>query len=190
MHYPSETTEEKLERQLKQEQACCISAREKANALERSNRALKGHVTRLKKKVAWGGGEMREIKFKVWDNKENSWVTPIIALHYSGLLLQNIGDNCNLIGDLERYDVLLYAGLKAKNGDIYEGDIVEYLTESGPSQDRVEWVGGLACWCLMPLNNTINKGSFLHSIGNDVVEIIGNIYENPELLSTPEGQEE
>lgn len=48
-HYPQESEEERLKRMLGQKRKCCIAAREKANALERSCSAYKGHVTRLKK---------------------------------------------------------------------------------------------------------------------------------------------
>lgn len=51
-YYPQETDEEKLVRRLRDEQRCCINARDEANSLERSLIATKGHVTRLKKKVS------------------------------------------------------------------------------------------------------------------------------------------
>lgn len=49
MYYPQQTEEEKLKERLEDEQRCCISARQEANSLERSVRAYKGHVTRLRK---------------------------------------------------------------------------------------------------------------------------------------------
>lgn len=51
-YFPAENRVEILKRQLTQEQNCCISAREESNRLERSNRALRGHLTRKKKAVA------------------------------------------------------------------------------------------------------------------------------------------
>ena len=54
-HYPQKTPAEKLqdkltntEIRLKTEIQCCIEAREETNALERSLRTTKGHVTRMK----------------------------------------------------------------------------------------------------------------------------------------------
>jgi len=48
-YYPKENEEERLKRLLAQEQRCCISARNEANTLERSVRAYKGQITKLKK---------------------------------------------------------------------------------------------------------------------------------------------
>jgi len=42
----------RLETQLKNVQACCVEYEQKADQLEKSRRAFKGHVTRLKMKVA------------------------------------------------------------------------------------------------------------------------------------------
>jgi hypothetical protein len=50
-YFPSESKAERLERLLAHERNCCISAREEANRLERSLRAVKGHLTRKKKAV-------------------------------------------------------------------------------------------------------------------------------------------
>lgn len=51
-HYPQETDEERLKRQLKNVQYCCDQYEQKSERLELSRRALKGHVTRLKQKTA------------------------------------------------------------------------------------------------------------------------------------------
>jgi len=55
IYYPQETDKEKLTRRLKDEQACCIQARDEANTLERSLRATKGHLTRAKKRIGGNG---------------------------------------------------------------------------------------------------------------------------------------
>lgn len=52
MHWPQLSDEERLRRQLENVQSCCVEYEQKAANLEKSRRALKGHVTRLKKKVA------------------------------------------------------------------------------------------------------------------------------------------
>ena len=54
-HYPQKTDEEKLQdelgktkKRLDAEILCCIEANDQANALERSLRTTKGHLTRMK----------------------------------------------------------------------------------------------------------------------------------------------
>lgn len=51
--YTGKSEETKLKERLNKEISCCLSAREEANALERSNRALKGHLARARKKGCW-----------------------------------------------------------------------------------------------------------------------------------------
>ena len=86
-----------------------------------------------------------------------------------------------------------YTGLKDKNGrEIYEGDIVL----------APEWFGSLKCICIYQQENTVNpiQGFGLYSYDSyfrkyntlvesdewDEFEVIGNIYDNPELLEEGE----
>ena len=50
-HWPAESDEERLERQLKNVQECCTRYEEESESLRRSNVALKGHNTRKKKQL-------------------------------------------------------------------------------------------------------------------------------------------
>lgn len=78
----------------------------------------------------------------------------------------------------EILDIQQYTGLKDKNGkEIYEGDILE---GSLGTTIEIYWHDEFAQF----LSRT--KSSSGLGIGNTSSwEIIGNIYENPELLSTP-----
>lgn len=49
MYWPQLSDKERLKRQLKNVQGCCVEYQEKATHLERSRRSYKGHLNRLKK---------------------------------------------------------------------------------------------------------------------------------------------
>ena len=120
---------------------------------------------------------MREIKFRAWIPK-GAWIKESF-MDYSEE------------GNLERFftinkdNFMQYTGLNDKNGkEIYEGDIVK---DYYGNVLRVDWAESWArymlsfdgVWCQYYLqdyhNNKIDRQA-------EVMEIIGNIYENPELL--------
>lgn len=133
---------------------------------------------------------MREIKFRVWDKRtnrmhicgesthDNMWFDENnIARYYN---LQN-GDGS---GENGSYELMEYTGLKDKNGiEIYEGDILlEHFGEAyqlkGVVKFSTQEVGSCGC-CYDEFRGSgfIAEGMHFHRC-----EVIGNIYENPELL--------
>jgi len=150
---------------------------------------------------------MREIKFRAWDKDNNKMLVQSTFMSFHVFLLTPDGlvyEN----GKLMDYVLMQYTGLKDKNDkEIYEGDIV---TES--FKGEIIWDGsakiiqppiGEVYWANSPSFNIhlLQKGTYqdietkeirdnLHMNHYDGIyiddweqlEIIGNIYENPELL--------
>ncbi|MEK5503297.1 YopX family protein [Bacillus sp. FSL M8-0168] len=120
---------------------------------------------------------MREIKFRAWN-------APLKKMEYDSL--NAIGfdgrvyyGNADITGFFE--NIMQYTGLKDKNGrEIWEGDIVLYDRNIAPSIDSrkyvVEWYDGQ--FVLDNRSQTIDD--FTSDL--NLIEVIGNIYENLELL--------
>lgn len=130
---------------------------------------------------------MREIKFRIWGIQEKKYFQWDEVKLWQGLGFVLSGENNNYIHEQ-------YTGLKDKEGkEIYEGDIV-VIPDEYPYYDDcklnytgiVEWVfsGWQIVFKLVNKNKAgisdgVNQGYFEESSEH---EVIGNIYENPELL--------
>ena len=92
------------------------------------------------------------------------------------------GDNC-YESIIEKAELMQFTGLKDKNGkEIYEGDVVCVITGTGSAaaglgRFHVEWWNKFGGFFLSPQTTHLFTDNYvLH------YEVIGNIYENPELL--------
>lgn len=120
---------------------------------------------------------MRENKFKAWDRENNKWITdgwaPLIAP--DGSLCSN---EVQLYGG--SVDIVWFTGLKDRTGrEIFEGDILTH----GPDDIIFEVYFGfntfqprVLCWSIKAKN-----GSYFLDCPKKL-EIIGNLFENSELL--------
>jgi len=121
----------------------------------------------------------REIKFRAWDKLDKRWVSDVYGddpfeIYLCGNFLGLSG--CNSWVGSERYSLLQFTGLKDKNGkEIYEGDIINQDHKYGWKNHVME---------LMFSTASDDMGLDMYGypdVDNDC-EVIGNIYENPELL--------
>lgn len=122
----------------------------------------------------------REIKFRIVD--ENG------EMKYGELENMAFRNCCYWLGKYyrkENTEIMQYTGLKDKNGkEIYEGDIVRSRLILDNS--AVEFRNGSFWIYLAPLGEFLDLYVDNTSKGYNI-EVIGNIYENPELLSSSNG---
>ena len=126
---------------------------------------------------------MRTFRFRAWDGKEGKFVGG------EWELLPMMFEDGNYIYGMDYSKIVVeqFTGILDKNGvEIYEGDIVNYIGECTYAYP-VTITMGVACldgsvWdALCHLANTDNY----FGDHENVLEVIGNIHENPGLLETP-----
>lgn len=133
-------------------------------------------------------------KFKAWDFK-NKRIVGIDSIEFFDFLEGRTGANVFVISDNKKerqywlesseYELLQYTGLKDKNGkEIYEGDILQcyYGGDKIGAKEIVEFQNG-AFW-LRYRNVTIPQWLEDDGVYSSEIEVIGNIYQNPKLLSS------
>lgn len=109
----------------------------------------------------------REIKFRAWVDPE-----PILGLSGEMKYFDLHDRNWSLTDG--SCPVMQYTGLRDKNGvEIYEGDIVK----ADGQIMRVVWFSLGACFRYAPDDENLES-----VLNYDDIEVIGNIYENSDLL--------
>lgn len=149
--------------------------------------------------------ETREIKFRVWDKKTDKmyyltegkdhgidyqisiWAGgfELIDISINGTTVISGRDN-TITGYRDDGVLMQFTGLQDKNGrEIFEGDIVKVDDD----WDEYGWMAGEirevyffdGSYRLKPPRTDVGRGHTLED-GTDGLSVIGNIYENPELL--------
>lgn len=145
----------------------------------------------------------RQIKFRVWDNQYKKWFTEWEGgesnLHSFSFNFKFHWRYCDQGGDYteERYVIQQYTGLKDKNNrEIYEGDIVKQQFDYNDDPQRipdVRWSDSKweVVWCdyehrfglkqLRPRFGSATVEHIHHGSQSKDIEVVGNIFENPEL---------
>jgi hypothetical protein len=112
--------------------------------------------------------EQRKIAFRAWD-KTDKQIWSSERLGEVGVMLADIGRS-------ERFEFMQFTGLHDKNGkEIYEGDVVMYGADG--MRDQISWNATKGRWNWAVWGLTAPEALKL--------SVIGNIYENLELISTP-----
>ena len=131
---------------------------------------------------------MRELKFRAWHKDDE------VMLDVEGITFLDDCIDVHFEDESTTRCVLMQStGLKDKNGkEVFEGDILKRGRDKLPDKNKGEWIfvakivfsNGAFRGITIPNANhciPIEKLSACDSDGNGYDEIIGNIYENPEL---------
>ncbi len=140
---------------------------------------------------------MREIKFRFWDNENKKIIkgVPALTIDSSDGAIYNVNN-----GDYLDWIVMQFTGLKDKNGkEIYESDLIKNQSKTktiittgkkvfSPSWEirKIVFSEGKFGGVILAENNSYwgdipSKPNDLFSV-QEYWEIIGNIYETPELV--------
>lgn len=119
----------------------------------------------------------RELKFRVWDFDKEEMIYPNSA---KIILISNKG----VVIDSETYAIMQFTGLKDKHGkEIYEADVVRSTTEfNGYTGMDSSLYGGNVYEVRNDSWRFYLYPTSMHSVNLKNLEVIGNIYENPELI--------
>lgn len=122
---------------------------------------------------------MQEVKFRAWPKKVLLQRRGISNATFDTFDLKELMSGTWHFDDYERWD--RYTGLRDRDGkEIYEGDIVKDGWQSWPW--LVAWEDSLVATDAMDDEYEVGSGFNIGKQDALSIEVIGNIYENPELL--------
>ena len=125
---------------------------------------------------------MREIKFRIFDKQEEEFLNEEdYAINFVGTIFKAcLDEEVFEVLDADMYIVTQYTGLKDKNlKEIYEGDIIKY--DFNNLNYRIEFIN--AEFIARRFYENIEDLYPTEFDFGKECEVLGNIYENPELLN-------
>lgn len=132
-------------------------------------------------------------KFRAWD-KPNKIMLDVIAINFSLREITADIENRKIYPELDYWwketdipfsEIVLmqYTGLKDKNGvEIFEGDIIDVGTRI-PFLNKIQKDEETGYFKLVPIDKRWAESYFTSFEDKSRYEVIGNIYENKELLN-------
>ena len=135
---------------------------------------------------------MREIKFRVYDDKLHT-MKDVIYIDYPGkkVIYRINDDGLDVYKPFNEVDIMQYTGFKDKNEvEIYGGDILDFILYDyngrGTQYRGYVYMDRYGTF----IKTSLDEDEFTETFDfvatiiqdSDDLEVIGNIYENPELL--------
>lgn len=132
----------------------------------------------------------REIKFRAWDRRERKMsrdfdLRSSIAVNQLYATLQGVPEAFKKPVKLENLDWMEFTGLKDKNkreiyeGDIVRGDVTQEYDDGQTHFENVQIVWHEGAWLAQGIGTSESWPAYDFGYLDN---IIGNVYENPELL--------
>ena len=134
---------------------------------------------------------MRDIIFRAWDKEYETMVDNWDMFSFVGELMEflKLMSVKQSEQDSSNYILMQWTGLEDKNGkQIFEGDIIKspYIKTAGANnQGEVFWDESSAKFNIRGFSNGSNDcpwDAFWCNSDLEEMKVVGNIYENPELL--------